>query len=258
MSLALLLFVLSLAQAASAQGGKTDEKAEVILKKAVEYMGGERYLQVKTQVSRGKFSSVRNGIIASFDSFLDIIVFPDKERTEFKALGRKNVQTNTGDAGWIFDGMSEVINVQSEAQVQNFKRGINASLDNLLRGYWRGRATLAHAGRREASVGKRNDVLKLTYEDGFTVEFEFSDEGVPMKAIYSRTDPEGNEAKEEDRFAQFIDVGSIKVPFIVDHFSGGVRTSRINYETVEFNKTIPDAVFAKPSTAKEAKKDLKF
>ena len=258
MSQALRLVVLSLAHATFAQGGKTDEKAAAVLKKAVEYMGGERYLQVKTQVSRGKFSSVRNGIIASFDSFLDVIVFPDKERTEFKGLGRKNVQTNTGDTGWIFDGMSEVINVQTEAQVQNFKRGINASLDNLLRGGWRGRASLTHAGRREASVGKRNDVLKLTYEDGFTVEFEFSDEGVPMKAIYSRTDPEGNESKEEDRFAQFIDVGGIKVPFIVDHFSGGVRTSRINYETVEFNKTIPDSVFAKPSNPKDVKKDLKF
>ena len=36
------------------------------------------------------------------------------------------------------------------------------------------------------------------------------------------------------------------------------HASRINYDSVEFNKTIPDSIFAKPATAKEAKKDLKL
>ena len=57
--------------------------------------------------------------------------------------------------------------------------------------------------------------------------------------------------EEEDRYAPFIDVGGIKTPFIVDRFTNGNQTSRINYQTVEFNKTIPDAIFAKPSGPKE-------
>lgn len=235
-----------------------DEKAEAILKKAVQSVGGENYRSVKTQIGRGKFSVMRDGRIGSFQTFVDVIAFPDKERTEFKELGRKNVQTNTGDSGWIFDGMAEVINVQSETQVNDFKRGIKASLDNLLREHWRGKAVLSYVGRREASLGKRNDVVKLTYEDGFAVEFEFSDDGMPFKSIYKRTNPEGVEVKEEDRYAQFIDVQGIKMPFIVDHFSGGVQTSRVNYEMIEFNKTIPGSVFTKPTNPKELKKDLKL
>lgn len=237
---------------------KTDEKADAVLKKAVQVLGGDNYLKVKTQIGRGKFSLMRDGMIGSFQTFVDVIVFPDKERTEFKSFGTKTVQTNVGDTGWIFDGAAQVINVQSETQVKDFKRGISASLDNLLREHWRGKATLSYVGKREATLGKRNDVIKLSYDDDFTVEFEFSAEGFPAKAIYKRTNPDGEETKEEDRYAQFVEIQGIKTPFIIDHFSGGVLTSRINYETMEFNKSIPDSIFTKPTNPKELKKDLKL
>jgi hypothetical protein len=235
-----------------------DEKAEAVLKKAVAVMGGDNYLKVKTQIGRGKFSLMRDGMTGSFQSFVDVIVFPDKERTEFKELGKKTVQTNAGDSGWIYDGEAQVINVQSDTQIADYKRGINASLDNLLREHWRGKAVLSYVGRREASLGKRNDVVKLTYSDDFAVEFEFSAEGLPVKAIYKRTSPDGEERKEEDRYAQFVDIQGIKTPFIIDHFSGGAHVSRINYETVEYNKPVPDSIFTKPGNPKEVKKDLKF
>lgn len=221
-------------------------------------LGGDRYLQVRSQVGRGKFSVIRDNIVASFQTFVDIIVFPDKERTEFKSRGSKTVQVNTGSTGWIYDGDQELIKVQNEAQVADFKRGISTSLDNLLRGYWKGEAELSYGGRRPASLGKRNDVVKLTYKDGFTVEFEFSDDGMPQKSLFKRTSPGGDEIKEEDRYAQFIDVDGVKAAFIIDRFTAGSQSSRINYESIELNKSVPDSVFAKPANAKDAKKEIKY
>lgn len=255
-TLSLLLCLCFLAADGAAQ--TRDEKAEAILKKAVQVMGGDNYLKVKTLVGRGKFSLVRERIIGSFQSFVDVIVYPDKERTELKEFGRKNVQTNAGDTGWIFDGQSEVITVQNETQIKDFKRGMNVNLDNFLRGAWRGKAALTYVGRREASLGRRNEVVKLTFDDGFAVEFEFSDDGMPVKSVYKRTNPEGLESKEEDRYAQFVEIQGVKAPFIIDHWSGGMHTSRINYETIEFNKPVPDSIFAKPASPKELKKDLKL
>lgn len=237
---------------------KNDEKAEAILKKAVEKLGGEKYLQVKSQIGRGRYSILRDNVIISFQSFIDVIVFPDKERTEFKGAGAKNVQTNIGKSGWILDGEAEVIKEQDAAQIENFARAVNVSLDNLLRGGWRAQnAVLNYVGRRQAGLGKRNDVVKLVYSDGFSVEFEFSDDGMPVKSIYKRTNG-GEEVKEEDRYAQFIEVAGIKTPFIIDRFTNNAQSSRINYESVEFNKAIPDSLFAKPKSAKELKKDLKL
>ena len=202
---------------------------------------------------------MRDGAVISFQSFLDVIAFPDKERTEFRGGGSRTIQTNFADAGWVFDGDAEIIKVQNEEQVSNFKRGIRASLDNLLRGGWRGEgAEIKYAGKRQAGIGKSNDVVKLIYKDGFAVEFEFSDDGIPMKSIYKRANADGEDIKEEDRYGLFVDIQGIKVPFIIDHFTGGVQTSRINYETVEFNKKVSDSIFEKPSNPKSLKKDLKL
>lgn len=248
----------SLAISASAQGGKSDEKAEAIVAKAVQKLGGERYLQVKSIVSSGNFSTFREGQPQITQNFIDIMVFPDRERSEFKSGGTKYIQTNTGETGWLADSSAKVIKEQDKEQLEGFRRSLRTSLDNLLRGSWKKDATLSYVGRREASLGKRNNVVRLTYADGFEVEFEFSDEGFPMKSVYKRAGSEGAELKEEDRFAQFVETTGITAPFIVDHFQNGSQTSRINYLKIEYNRTIPDAIFNKPSDVKELKKDLKL
>ena len=253
-----LFFTLLFCNLLLAQPTKTDEKAEAVLKQAIEKLGGEKYLNVKSQIGRGKFSVIQSGAIVSFQTFVDILVFPDKERTEFKTGGVKTIQTNTGETGWIYDGDAEMFKEQDAQQVDNFKRSIRTSLDNLLRGSWRENGTLTYIGKRPATLGKRNNVVKLVYADGLTVEFEFSGEFMPVKALYKRTNADGEEIKEEDRYAQFIEVNGIKTPFIIDRFINGAPSSRINYETIEFNKNISDSIFTKPKSAKEAKKDLKF
>src|SRR5260221_2872553 len=108
-SIALLTIMLAgnvFSQAASA---KADEKAEAILARAVQNLGGDRYLKATSQYGRGKYSGIRDNAVASFQTFVDVIVFPDKERTEFKSLGVKTVQTNVGNGGWVFDGDQERI-----------------------------------------------------------------------------------------------------------------------------------------------------
>ncbi len=254
-----LLFTLLFCHFASAQSAQADNKAEAIVKRAVENLGGEKYLRATSQIGRGRFSVLRDGVLVSFQSFVDVMVFPDKERTEFRNGGAKNVQVNNGGAGWIFDGAAQVINAQSKEQIENYRRGLRTSLDNLLRGNWRAEnAKMQYGGRRQAGVGRRNDVVKLIFADDFTVEFEFADDGTPVKSIYKRKNADGENVTEEDRYAQFIDVQGVKTPFIVDHFANGAQTSRVNYESIEFNKAIPDSIFVQPKSAKELKKDLKF
>ena len=254
----LVVVALCVQNAVAQPAAEASTEAQAVLQKAVRHLGGDKYLNVKTQIGRGRYSIFRDGAVVSFQSFVDVIVFPDKERTEFKGRGVKTTQTNTGPTGWVFDGDQEVVRAQTDEQVKNFHRGIRTSLDNLLRGGWRGQAELSYVGRRPASLGKRNDVVKLVYKEGLTVEFEFADDGTPQKAVYKSTNADGEEVTEEDRFAQFVDIGGVRTPFIIDRFTNKVPTSRINYESMEFNRSVPDSIFAKPANVKEAKKDLKL
>lgn len=234
-------------------------QAEAVIKKAVQNLGGEKYLNVKTLIGRGRYSGMQEGAVASFQTFVDVIVYPDKERTEFRGGKQpKTIQANTGDSGWAFDGTQELVKVQDQGQVESWQRGMRTSLDYLLRGFWRNEAELSYVGKRPATIGKRNDVVRLTYQGGLTVEFEFAaEDGLPQKSVYKHFNADNEEVKEEDRYAQFIDVAGIKTPFIIDRFTNGVQSSRINYDSIEFNKVIPDTIFAKPASKKEVK-DLKL
>jgi len=252
--LSLLVMISAHAQPAA----KTDEKARDIVAKAVQVMGGDRYLQVKTQVGKGRYTLLGDRGVMSTQTFIDVVVLPDKERTDFKGGGSRTIQTNSGAAGWIYDSDLDVVKIQTDAQVANFKQSIRTSLDYLLRGYWNGEGELTYAGRRPSTLGKRNDVLKLTFKDGGWAEFEFADDGVPQKVLYKHTNAAGEEIKEEDRYGQFVDVNGVKTPFVIDRFTDGHHVSRINYDTIEFNKAVPDSIFAKPLSPKEAKKDIKL
>jgi hypothetical protein len=259
-----ILFVSLSSTTIRAQSDKTiapkpaeDEKAIQILQRATEALGGSAYLNVRTITARGLYTPFEAGQSTLPMKFIDYIVYPDKERTEFTGDGIKSVQTNNGDTGWVFDGTTKIIKVMKANQIADFKFAMRTNVDNLLRGTWRAEgAKIAYAGRREAGVAKRNEAVRVTYSDGFTVDFEFgAQDHLPAKVVYSKKKPDNDteEIKEEDRMQKYLEFNGITAPFVIDHYRAGIQTSRINYDTIEYNAAIPDSLFVKPTTAKEIK-----
>lgn len=240
--------------------GSADEKSEQIIKRAIEVLGGASYLNVRNIVGRGFFTSYLEGVSQIPAKFVDYIIYPDRERTEFIGAGIRTIQTNVGDTGWLFDGATKTITDQKGPQIEEFKRGIRTSLENLLRGGWRQEGgRINYIGRREAGLAKRNETLRITYPDGFWIEYEFgAKDGLPAKVIYKRTrtkadSDEKEEITEEDRLAKPITVQGITAPWVVDHYINDVQTSRISYESLEYNQPLPDSLFAKPANIKALK-----
>ena len=237
-----------------------DEKSEQIIKHAIEVLGGVNYLNVRTIVGRGFFTSYHEGISQLPARFLDYISYPDRERTEFTGGGIRTIQTNVGSTGWLFDGATKNISDQQGPQIEDFKRGIRTSVESLLRGWWQKEGgKVVYVGRREAGLAKRNETLRLTYPDGFWVEYEFgAKDGMPAKIIYKRNrkNPDSgdmDETTEEDRLQKPIIIDGVTAPWVIDHFVNGTQITRINYESVQYNQTLPDSLFAKPDSVKSIK-----
>ena len=116
-----------------------------------------------------------------------------------------------------------------------------------------------YVGRREAGLAKRNETLRLTYPDGFWVEYEFgAKDGMPAKIIYKRNrkNPDSgdmDETTEEDRLQKPIIIDGVTAPWVIDHFVNGTQITRINYESIQYNQTLPDSLFAKPDSVKSIK-----
>jgi hypothetical protein len=258
--LLLLAALACLAQTPTPSPATNDEKAERIVRTAVQAMGGDHYLNVKTVVGHGYFTEFKDGVSGIPLRFVDYIVYPDKERTEFIGGGQRLVQTNDRDHGWVYDGAALTLKDQTAAQVEDFRMSTRTGIENLLRGGWRTQgAKLSYVGRREAGLARRNETVRLTYPDGLWIEYEFAaDNGLPAKVIYQRKQKKGDsdemeEAPEEDRLYKPITINGIVAPYVIDHFRNGHQTSRLNYDSVEFNKQVADALFAKPASFKALK-----
>ena len=240
--------------------GTVDPKAEAIVTRGIEVLGGSAYLNVRNVVGRGFYTAFQDGISQLPARFLDYLVYPDRERTEFTSNGIRVIQTNSSGTGWVFDGATKTISDMKAGQIEDFKRSMRTSVENLLRGWWKKEgASLSYIGRREAGLARRNETVRLTYPDGFWVEYEFAaKEGLPAKVIYKRvrTKADSNETEElteEDRLAKPITIGGITAPWVIDHFINGVQTSRINFESIAYNEPAPDSLFAKPVNIKALK-----
>lgn len=247
----------AVASAAAAPNAKPveDEKALAIIARANEVMGGRAWADVKSITSSGYFTPFQNGVGVLPIKFQDYKIFPDRERTEFSGAGVKSIQVNVADSGWVADLKAKKVTDVTSQSAEEFRLTIRTSLDNVIHGWWRAEgASLAYAGRREAGLARRNETVRLKYPDGFEVEFEFdAKEGLPSKAKYKKQNAEGEQVEEEERYAQFQTIGTVHTPFIIDHYSAGVQSSRINYEKIEFNIPIADTLFTKPDDIKKVK-----
>jgi hypothetical protein len=268
-SLTALIVLLYLAlSAANAQDNKpspapspsSEQKSEQIINRAIEVLGGSNYLNVRTVTGRGYYTQYKDGMSQLPAKFVDYLVYPDKERTEFTGSGTHVIQVNAGDGGWIFDGASKNLKDQKPEQIEDFKFGLKTSLETLLRGSWRKEgAKLSYVGRREAGLAKRNETIRLTYPSGFWIEYEFgAKDGLPAKIIYLRKrknldSGETEEMAEEDRLLKFITVDGVTAPWVIDHYIAGKQSSRITYESIEYNRPIADSLFTKPATIKGLK-----
>jgi hypothetical protein len=128
---AVLTFTLLFVVFAFAQPKVSDEKAEAVIKRAIVKLGGEKYLNVKTIYGKGQYTLMKEEGKSLPSKFTDIMVFPNKERTEFKSLGEKTIQTNYADIGWIFDSAALAVNDQKPEAIESFKQTLRVSLDNL-------------------------------------------------------------------------------------------------------------------------------
>jgi hypothetical protein len=246
----------SLAFAQTPQAKDPGEEGARLISLAIEARGGDRYLGIKNLIATGQYTPFDGGTSTSPVPFMDTIVFPVTERTEFGKGKKKDrrIQVNDGDRGWTYDGENQTLKEQNADQVRDFLEGLQCDVDQILRGGWKAPGVrVRFSGREETRPGERADILEiqLTPERKVFISLDRSTH-LPFALVYEKPSDKGL-TRNETRFAQYVVYDGVKFPNIVDFFRDGVQTSRINYQEVKLNTAIAGDTFAKPESAKAVK-----
>lgn len=229
-------------------------KGAALVRDAVAARGGEPYLKITTLESRGQYTPFEKAVSGDPMPFVDYIVYPGRERTEFGKGDSKIIQTNSDTANWVYDGAQRMIRDQKEEQVKQFQQSARYDLDALLRTASRQSGVkLVYLGRREAWRNTFSEALRVDFADGGTATLHFDPRSkLPMMVEYKTVGEEGT-VNNEVRYYRWVDFAGIKFPTIQDFYRNGKQSARVSFDTVSFNVSVADKLFAKPSNIKEVK-----
>jgi hypothetical protein len=230
-------------------------KAAALVREAVKARGGEVYLRVKTVVSRGQYTAYDKGVSGNPVPFVDYVVYPSRERTEFGKGDERFVQTNSEISNWVYDGSQRMIRDQKDEQVKRFQEGLRYDLEHLLRLASRPQTEvkLAYIGRREVWRNTFAESVRVEFPDGGSAIVNFdSRTRLPVSAEYKTVGEQGP-VNNEARFYRWVEFGGIQFPTLQDFYRDGKQSAHVSFDEVSFNVDVPDKLFVKPLSIKEVK-----
>jgi len=252
----LFLTLLLLPAATRAQEGDENDpvKAAALVRDAIAARGGDPYMKITTVESRGQFTPFEKAVSGNPAPFVDYIVYPSRERTEFGKGDTKFIQSNAENANWVYDASQKMVRDQKEEQVKQFQQSFRYDLDNLLRAASRQAGVkLFYLGRREVWRNTFSEALRVDFNDGGTATVHFDPRSkLPMMVEYKSVGEEGT-INNEVRYFRWVEFAGILFPTIQDSYRNGKQSARVSFDTVSFNLSVPDKLFVKPSNIKEVK-----
>jgi len=253
---ALLLAITARAQRVDPNDPKNVERGGELIKQAIQARGGERFLTYTGIMTTGIYTPYDKGLSQNPIQFIDWIIYPDKERTEFGKGKKKNrrIQVNVGKTGWVYDGDAETLKDQTDKQIQEHLEGLDFDIDRLLRAAAKDSGVeVGFAGREETRPGERADAIAVTFKSGQTAYLLLDRQThLPLSLSYEKTEDSGL-VKHEIRYFQYIDYDNVKFPNVVDYYRDNVQTARVNVQSVKLNAPAGDELFSKPASVKAIK-----
>ncbi|HEX9942769.1 MAG TPA: pitrilysin family protein [Thermoanaerobaculia bacterium] len=223
--------------AAAAPASAADQsRAMDLLRKAQAALGGEAFLEQKSQISKGSGTISPPGMPQPMPvpSIVTYRVFPDKERSELQLPMGTMVQAFDGTTGWASMGPQTQDNTAQAKEEQLY------GFDVL-----REAGKPGHTARPlpDAQVGgKPAKVVEVSDDKGHATQF-FID---PQTNLVVKVAFEANGQKTEAVYSDYREVGGVKVAYQTNVSQNGQPLVEIKYSDVQVNAPVDEGLFKKP------------
>lgn len=251
MCLYLLLTAFCLPCAAQATGAATgqnppasriDPKAQELLDRAIQALGGPAFLRFKSLSTRGRVFAIAEGATSGFAPFESSVEYPDKRRFSY---GKKKpvVLVNNGERAWQLDryGMTR----QEPEQVRRWKVSNRYNLENCLRLRIHEPGVLIQDGGVDFVDNLPARVVDLMDARRVEVKLYFHRTTfLPVRIFYRVQNPQ---TREWDEFAEvygdYQKIQDIQTPMHITRFLNGERFSEIFRNSAQYDENYPPNYF---------------
>ena len=218
-------------------------KAKALLDQAIQALGGQAYLTIRSKEFQGRGFSFHhgrpNGSGGVFWSFFE---FPDKERVEL-TKERDIAQIFTGDKGFevTYKGAHPI----EEKDLTPYLRRRRFSLDTLLRNWVNDpKVALFYEGYAVAAEKPAVQVTLINGTDEAVTLYFDADTHLPLKKSFRWRDPVDKQPNlEEEIYDNYRPVQGIMTPYSLTRYFNGDMANQRFINSVTYNETLNQAMF---------------
>ena len=219
-----------------------DPKAQQILDRVIQVLGGPAFLQVRRLTTRGRTFSIRNEATSAYAPFESYVEYPDKRRFSY-GKSKPVILINNGDQAWELDQMG--MTTQLPEQVLRWKVSNRYSLENLLRLRIHEPGILIQTGGVDFVDNVATQSLDMVDAQGTQVKLDLNRQTLlPVSVTYRVHDPKTGDWNDfADVYSEYKNIDGVTTPMHIARFMDGDRVSEVFRSFAHYDDDYPATYF---------------
>jgi Ni/Co efflux regulator RcnB len=221
---------------------RVDPKAQQLLDRAIQALGGKAFLSSKTLTTKGRIYAIRDESTAGLAPFQSHIQYPDKRRFSYGKTPPV-ILINNGDKGWEIDRYG-LIDLPKE-QLQRWIASNRYSLENLLRERLNDPGILVLTSGVDFVDNVPTQGIEITEAGGTNVRLDLSRQTfLPIRISYQvRNLKTGDSDDYADVYADYKPFDGIQTPMHITRYVNGERVGETFRNSAHYNEDYPANYF---------------
>jgi len=219
-----------------------DPKAQQILDRVIEKLGGPAFLKVKRLTTKGRTFSIRNEVTSAYAPFESYFEYPDKRRFSYGKT-KPVILVNNGDQAWELDQMG--MTTQLPEQVQRWQVSTRYSLENLLRLRIHEPGVLIQMGGVDFVDNIATQSLDMVDAQGTELKLDLNRQTLlPVSVTYRVHDPKTGDWNDyADVYSEYKNIDGVLTPMHIARFMDGDRVSEVFRSFAHYDDDYPATYF---------------
>ena len=228
---------------------KADAKAQALLDRTIQALGGPAFLGFKTMTTRGRFFAIQDGVTAGMVPFESAVQFPDKRHYLYGQKGKKPVLlVNDGDLNWELDKMGRTF--QPLENVRHWKVTMRYCLENLLRLRLHEPGVLIQAGGTDFVDNVAVQEIDIFDAQGVQIKLLVQRQTyLPVRVSYRLQDPKTHEWEDySDVYGDYQRYQGVQTAMHIGRFLNDERVSETFRNSAKYDEVYSEGYFGPPTS----------